>query len=91
MDREKHIKLMSEMFHKSEEECNEMFNSGMFNEITRGVVALAMENCGYERAAVLKVLNECSRVLDERTAGEYREFYKRFQKLGREPGYPLTD
>ena len=78
MEKEKHMKLMLEMYSRSEEECNEMFNSGVFNDIVKGVVALALDDCNYEHDSVKKVLNQCDIVFDSFTAGQCREFYKHY-------------
>lgn len=50
MDKEeqvKHIELVKEFIQKSPEEINEMFNTGMFNEIVLGAIIITMENLNH--------------------------------------------
>lgn len=78
MDKEAHKKLMMEMFTKSKEEVNEMFNSGIFNEIVKGYMAVTLDNCNMEHDKVMECLGELDKMFDEMTAGEVREFYKKY-------------
>lgn len=78
MNRETHKKLMIEMFEKGEEEINEMFNSGMFNEIVRDYMVVTLNNCNIEHDKVVECVGELEKVLDEKTAGEVREIYKNY-------------
>lgn len=79
MSREEHKKLMMEMYTKSKEEVNEMFNSGVFNEIAKGYVArLLSEHIIFGDEAIEKAMSDMDRIFDEMTASEAREFYKNF-------------
>lgn len=79
MDKEAHKKLMMEMYTKSQEEVNEMFNSGIFNEIVKGYVArLLSEHKIFGDEAIEKAMSDMNRIFDEMTAGEAREFYKKY-------------
>ena len=52
MTREEQVALVESMFLKSEEEVNEMFNSGMFNEIVKGFTAMLLSEGGLDDEAV---------------------------------------
>ena len=78
MTREAHKELMMNMFMKSEEEINEMFNSGMFNKIVLGAVRITLESLSYRDDDIKKVLYEMEHgTFDTRTAGECRAAAKR--------------
>lgn len=79
MTKEAHKKLMTEMFQKSKEECNEMFNSGMFNEIVKGYMAKTLNRSGMDHDKIMECLVELKRTFDEITAGEAREFLRTFR------------
>lgn len=74
--REKHVALMKNMFSKSEEEINEMFNSGMFNEIVKGFTAMLLSEGGLSDEAIKEKIRAMDGLFDEVTAGEARKFYK---------------
>ncbi|MFV0364871.1 MAG: hypothetical protein ACK5LL_17535 [Suipraeoptans sp.] len=78
MLREEHIKLMKEMFSKSKEECNEMFNSGMFNEIVLGAIVITMQNLGhFNKNDIEEIVYECKEgTFDKYTAEQCRQAYK---------------
>ena len=44
MNKEDHMRLMMEMVSKSEEEINEMFNSGVFNDIVKGYAVMMLRH-----------------------------------------------
>lgn len=39
--------LISKTFHRSEDEINAMFDSGMFNSIVKGAIIVTMQNLNY--------------------------------------------
>ena len=73
MDRKAHKKLMIEMFGKGREEINEMYNSGMFNDITKGFLILVLENLGYGNKDIAHAVSELKNCHDTYTAGEARK------------------
>lgn len=78
MNKDAHKKSMMEMFTKSNEEVNEMFNSGVFNEIAKGYMAVTLDNCNMEHDKVMECMAELDQMFAEMTAGEAREFYKNY-------------
>lgn len=74
MSREKHKELMKEIFSKNKEEIQEIFNSGVFNQIVRGYFVLTLDSCDFKRDKTLECLAELDRTLDEVTAGEAEEY-----------------
>lgn len=77
MTREEHSILMKNMFGKSNEEINEMFNSGMFNEIVKGFTAMLLSESGLSDEEVKEKLRVMDSLFDEVTAGEARKLYKK--------------
>lgn len=78
MDKNAHKELMTMMFSKNKEEVNEMFNSGMFNEIVKGYMAITLDNCNIEHDKITECLADLEKRFDDTTAGEAREFYRHF-------------
>lgn len=79
MSKEEHIELMKEMFSKSKEEINEMFNSGMFNEIVLGAIVITMENINhFNKNDIEEIVYECKDgTFDQYTAEQCRQAYKK--------------
>lgn len=78
MKREEHTQLMNEIYGKNKEEINEIFGSGMFNEIVFGAIVITMENLNYPKGEIEDVLNECQdATFDQYAAKECREAYKK--------------
>lgn len=77
MDQEKHKQLLYYILNKTEEEINELANSGMFNEIIKGYCILAMERAGYTNEDIKEL--DFNSLFDETLAGEARVAVK---KLG---------
>ena len=72
--------LVENMLFKNEEEINEMFNSGMFNEIVKGYVSifLKQEHSGVFGDDAIKIaMRDMDRLFDEVSSKEAREYYKR--------------
>ena len=76
MNREEHVKLMMEMYGKSKEEINQMFDSGMFNNICYGAMAIALDNTGMNKKAIKEAIEECRQVFNQYKASELLEAYK---------------
>ena len=67
-------------FFKNEEEINEMFNSGVFNEIVKGYVSmfLKQEHGGLFGDDAIKIaMRDIDILFDEVSSKEAREYYKR--------------
>ena len=77
MTREEQVSLVESMFLKSEEEVNEMFNSGMFNEIVKGFTAMLLSEGGIDDEAVKRKMRDMESLFDEVTSAEARRFYER--------------
>lgn len=76
MDQEKHKQLLYYILNKSEEEINELANSGMFNEIIKGYCILAMQRSGYTTEDIKKIFFMA--LFDEVLAGEARATAEKF-------------
>lgn len=72
MDKNKYLKLMEQMFSKSREEINEMYNSGMFNDITEGYFIKVLENLDADKEFIEQALEELHHCHDTYRAGEVR-------------------
>ncbi|MDE7423774.1 MAG: hypothetical protein K2N51_08795 [Lachnospiraceae bacterium] len=70
MDKNKYLKLMEQMFSKSKEEVNEMYNSGVFNAITEGYFIKVLENLDADREFIEQALEELHHCHDTYRAGE---------------------
>lgn len=73
---EEQIALTNNMIGKSKEEINEMFNSGRFNEIVKGFIAIAMVENEYSSKTVKKTIRNIDYIFDEVSAEEARKFYE---------------
>lgn len=71
MDVQKHIAIFQDMVNKTPEEIDVMANSGMFNTIIKGYVALAMEQAGFTQDDISKL--DFYYLFDTKTATEARE------------------
>lgn len=76
LTREQHKKLVFEYISKPEQEINEIFNTGMFNEICKGYLVLAMKSTGADRQVIREAVQELENEFDAHTAGEARNAYK---------------
>lgn len=79
MTTEEYTSLMENMFSYSDEEINEMFNSGMFNEIVKGFIAMLLSRDGLSDETVKEKVRATDGLFDEVTAGEARKFYRRLR------------
>lgn len=73
MTKEAHIALFKEFVNKSEEELNEIINTGMFNSIIEGYLIITLKGLGASNEDIKKARIELKAVLDETTAGEARQ------------------
>ena len=73
---EEQIALTNNMIGKSNEEINEMFNSGRFNEIVKGFIAIAMVENEYSSKTGKKTIRNIDYIFDEVSAEEARKFYE---------------
>lgn len=76
MNREEHVKLMMEMYGKSKEEINQMFDSGMFNNLCYGAMILSLKRLGMDEKAIKEAIEECRQVFNQYRASELLEAYK---------------
>ena len=67
--------LLLSMYSHSKKEINEMFDSGVFNEIAKGYMLKTLVNSNVERDKVMEFLNGLKVMFDEVTAAKAREFY----------------
>lgn len=58
---------------KTEEDINDLFATGAFNDICKGYVKKAMGNCGLEEETCAAVMEELRHLLDTMTAQDARE------------------
>lgn len=63
---------------KSEEEINNMFNLGRFNDIVRGYFVLTLKDHNMSDPEIQEILKSLYRVLDLKNAGEAKQAYKAF-------------
>lgn len=75
---EEYKDLVLSMYSHSKKELDAMFNSGVFNELVKGYVAMALENSNVERDKVMEHLKCLDTVFNEVSASEIREFYKNY-------------
>lgn len=73
---EEQIALTNNMIGKSKEDINEMFNSGRFNEIVKGFIAIAMVENEHSSQTVKEAIGNMDYIFDEVSAEEARKFYK---------------
>lgn len=71
MNIEQHKAIFKEMVNKTPEEIDAMANSGMFNTVIKGYVALAMEQAGFTQEDISKL--DFYYLFDTKTATEARE------------------
>lgn len=79
MNRSEHAELIKEMLNKNKEEINEMFDSGMFNEIVLGAIIITMENLShFNKKDIEKIVYECKEgTFEQYNAEQCREAYKK--------------
>lgn len=73
---EEQIALTNNMIGKSKEEINVMFNSGKFNEIVKGFIAIAMVENEHSSQTVKEAIRNMDYIFDEVSAEEARKFYE---------------
>lgn len=73
MTREEHVALFKEYTMKSKEELDAIVNTGMFNTVIEGYLALTLKGMGVDPEEVRKARVELKAVLDEVTATEARQ------------------
>ncbi len=72
MSKNEYLELMQDMFSKNKEEINQMYNSGMFNEITEGYLVKVLQNLNSSKELIEKAVTELHHCQDRYTAGEIR-------------------
>lgn len=72
---EKAHELFWNMIHKSEDEINAMFNSGMFNEIAVGYGKIALEAMGIKKEDLQRFEQEMKRAFDLYDSKEARKYF----------------
>ena len=70
--------LVLSMYSHSRKELDVMFDSGVFNELVKGYMAMALDNGNVERDKVMEHLKCLDTVFSEVSASEIREFYKNY-------------
>lgn len=75
---EKAHELFWKMLHKSEEEINAMFNSGMFNAIAIGYGKIALEAMGMAQKTLLRFEQAIKSAFDLYDSQEARKKYLKF-------------
>lgn len=81
MDKEEHLKLMKSMMLKPATEIDEMFNSGMFNEIVLGALIATLENSRVDHKDIAEYVYELKTgTFDQYTASDLRNIYKNFKE-----------
>lgn len=75
---EKNENLTLSMYLHSKKEVDAMFDSGVFNELVKGYMAMALDNNNVERDKVMEHLKCLDIAFSEVSATEIREFYKNY-------------
>lgn len=70
--------LVLSMYSHSRKELDAMFDSGVFNELVKGYMAMALNNNNVEHDQVMEHLKCLDTVFSEVSASEIREFYKNY-------------
>jgi len=70
--------LVLSMYSHSRKELDAMFDSGVFNELVKGYMAMALDNGNVEHDKVMEHLKCLDTVFSEVSASEIREFYKNY-------------
>lgn len=70
--------LTLSMYSHSRKEVDAMFDSGVFNELVKGYMAMALDNNNVEREQVIEHLKCLDVLFSEVSAAEIREFYKHY-------------
>lgn len=70
--------LVLSMYSHSRKELDAMFDSGVFNELVIGYMAMALNNNNVEHDQVMEHLKCLDTVFSEVSASEIREFYKNY-------------
>lgn len=72
------LKQMKEIFSKSKEEINGMFNTGLFNDIVLGAIVITMQNLThFTKNDIQEIVYECKEgTLVQYTAEQCRHAYK---------------
>lgn len=70
--------LVLSMYSHSRKELDAMFDSGVFNELVKGYMAMTLNNNNVEHDQVMEHLKCLDTVFSEVSASEIREFYKNY-------------
>lgn len=70
--------LVLSMYSYSKKELDAMFDSGVFNELVKGYIAMALNDNNVERDKVMEHLKFLDTVFNEVSVSEIREFYKNY-------------
>lgn len=70
--------LVLSMYSHSRKELDAMFDSGVFNELVKGYVAMALNSNNVEHDQIMEHLKCLDTVFSEVSASEIREFYKNY-------------
>lgn len=70
--------LVLSMYTHSRNELDAMFDSGVFNELVKGYMAMALDNNNVSHDQVMEHLKCLDTVFNEVSASEIREFYKHY-------------
>lgn len=70
--------LLLSMYSHSRKELDAMFDSGVFNELVKGYIAMALDNNNVEHEQVVEHLKCLDILFSEVSATEIREFYKHY-------------
>lgn len=70
--------LVLSMYSHSRKELDAMFDSGVFNELVKGYMAMALNNNNVKHDQVMEHLKCLDTVFSEVSASEIREFYKNY-------------
>lgn len=80
MSKEVHVQLMRELFSRNKEEINEIFNSGVFNEITEAYMTVSLIELGLDAEIINKAKAVLRKKMDEMTAGEVQKEAQKWTK-----------
>jgi len=75
---EKNENLTLSIYSHNKKEVDAMFDSGVFNELVKGYMAMALDNNNVEHEQVVEHLKCLDILFSEVSATEIREFYKHY-------------
>lgn len=70
MNKKAYAALVKEVFSKSKQELHEIFNLGVYNDITKGYCVLALKEANADSRTIERALNSFDGVFDKNSASD---------------------